>query len=594
MKKTIPRAIRLIFTYTPGYTICSIILVLILGILPLATLYIMKLIVDTVTAGIVSPDKNLIIQELTILLVAAAVLTLASTSGRALSSYITEVQSMIMNDRISDLIHSQSLKMDLSYYENAEYHNTLHRAQMNGPSRPGKVVQDIVQIAQNGISIVAVGSFILSFSPFAGLVLIGASLPAVGLKIWYSHRIYDLSLSQTEMERKSNYYHQVLTFSGYANELRLFHSGGFFRKKYSSLRLSIRYARLALSRSRFIWDTLTQGIITVAVFGSFMVIAFSTIKGETTLGNMVVFFSGFQMCTGYIQSIFTSLNALYEDHLFLTNLFDFFDLKPAISSPDNPVSLPVSIQEGIFMSGVNFSYPGTQKMVLSDVSIRLPKGSVTAFVGENGAGKSSLIKLLCRLYLPDAGSISVDKIPLEKVDPEEWQKKISIMFQDYVRYQLTARENIWIADTSQDLGTKEIENAAQESGADNFIRKLPEQYNSLLGRYFTRGQELSTGQWQKVALARTFFRNAEIVILDEPASSLDALAEAEIFNRFKEIIKGKTAILISHRFSTVMMADYIYVLKDGKIIEEGTHSHLLAMNGQYSRMYHAQVDRYNG
>lgn len=591
-KKNIPRALSLIFTYTPWWTTASIILIFILGLLPLASLYIMKLIVDTVTAGINAPGTDLILHQLTVIIVLAAILAMCTTAGKALLSYITEVQSLTMTDRISSLIHAHSLQMDIAYYENPEYHNTLHRAQMDGPSRPGKIVNNLVQIGQSCISLAAVGSLVLSFSPLAGFILLGAALPAAGLKVWYSHKTYDLTLSQTELERKSTYFHFILTNPIFAKELRLFSSGSFFEEKFNSVRLSIRRARLQLSRSKAFWDTLAQGCITVAVFGSFMVIAEMTLKGETTLGTMVVFFFGFQMCTGFIQIIFGSLNALYEDNLFLSNLFDFFDLKPAISSPENPTPLPTHMQKEITVSGVHFTYPGTDNIVLSDISLTIQKGSITAFVGENGAGKSSLVKLLCLLYQPDTGSISIDGIDMRTIDPDEWRRKISVVFQDYIQYHLNARENIWISDITQDPCSSRIEVAAEESGADRVIKNLPEGYGTILGRFFTRGQELSIGQWQKIALARAFFRDADIVILDEPASFLDSLAEAEIFSRFKEIVKGKTAILISHRFSTVKMADYIYVLKEGRIIEEGSHDHLLAKNGHYAEMYHAQADLY--
>lgn len=592
MKNNIPRAVGLIFSYAPWWTAAGIILIIILGLLPLATLYIMKLLVDTVTAGIIAPDKEIVLQQLTFILLAAALLAFFTTAGRALSSYVTEVQSLIVTDRITDQIHEHSLKLDLAYYENAEYHNTLHRAQGDGPSRPGRVIRNMVQVVQNCISLCAVSTVILSFSPLAGLVLIGAALPAAFLKIWYSHKTFDLSLSQTEMKRKSSYFYNILTFSLYAKELRLFESGSFFREHYSLLRLAIRRAQLALSRSKAMWDTLAQCCITIAVFGSFMVIAGMTIRGETSLGDMVVFFSGFQMCIGYIQSFFNSLNALYEDNLFLTNFFDFLDLKPEISPPDNPVPLPGQIEHGIIVSGLSFTYPGTNKEVLSNISFQLPKGSVTAFVGENGAGKSSLIKLLCRLYLPDKGQILVDGIDLSHVHPDEWRKKISAVFQDYIHYQLSVLENIWIADTHHEPSPTRLDEAAHKSGADKVIQSFPRGYETMLGRFFSQGAELSIGQWQKIALARAFYREAEIVILDEPASSLDALAEAEIFSRFQRIIEGKTAILISHRFSTIMMADNIYVLKEGKIIEEGNHHQLLSKDGLYSEMFHAQVKMY--
>jgi len=307
---------------------------------------------------------------------------------------------------------------------------------------------------------------------------------------------------------------------------------------------------------------------------------------------MVMYFMGFQLCIGYIQSVFSSMGALYEDQLFLRNFFLFLDLRPAIAVPAKPVPVPSPIQKGVRIEGLSFSYPGAEKPVLSNVNLTLHKGEVIAIVGENGAGKSTLIKLLSRLYAPDAGTIAVDGIDLKHTDPEEWRRHISVLFQDFVQYQITASENIRLADIRRPAGLFEVECAAQQSGADGVIKDLPDGYSTVLGQYFTGGRELSVGEWQKIALARAFFRDADIVILDEPSSSLDALAEQELFRKFREIIHGRSAILISHRFSTVLMADHIYVLEHGTIVEDGTHTELMARNGLYATMFHAQADPY--
>jgi ATP-binding cassette, subfamily B, bacterial len=592
MKKNVPRALRLVFRYTPGWTSANILLVIILGLLPLASLYVLKLLVDTVTMGITLDDKTMIADQLILILILAAAIALITACCRALSSYITEVQSVILTDRISDLIHSHSVSLDLTFYENAEYHDSLHRAQTDGPSRPGKIVNDLVQFGQSCISITVVGALILSFSPVAGIILIAAAIPATLLRFWYSQKTYALSLRQTEMERKSSYFHQLLTSNYPAKEIRLFNIGPFFRYQYSNLRNAIRHARLALSRSRAQWDIVSQGFITIAIFGSFAVIAFKTLEGVITLGDMVMYFAAFQLCIGYIQSIFSSMNALYEDQLFINNFFMFLDLKPAITVPANPVPVPSPIQNEVRIEGVTFTYPGSEKPVLSNVNLTLHPGEVIALVGENGAGKSTLLKLLTRLYAPDSGTISVDGISLEHTDPEEWRCHISALFQDFVRYQITANENISLADSSSLAGESAIKNAAHQSGADEVIGKLPEGYDTVLGHYFTGGQELSTGEWQKIALARAFFRDTDIVILDEPSSSLDALAEKEIFLKFREIIQNRSAILVSHRFSTIMMADHIYVLDNGTIAEDGTHAELMMKNGCYAEMFRAQADPY--
>ncbi|MCX6689174.1 MAG: ABC transporter ATP-binding protein [Methanoregula sp.] len=592
MKTAIFRAIHLVFTHAPGLTLLTLLLIVIQGLLPLAALYVMKLIVDTITAGIVSADKTPVVTQILLLLCAAAGIALLIAICRAVASYTTEVQSLVLTDIITDQIQEQSIRLDLAYYENPAYHDSLHRAQMEGPSRPAKIVNDIVQICQNSISVCAIGGIILAFSPIVGIVLIGAAIPAALVRVWYSRRLYELRIRQTEAERKSRYYHLMMTDTWHAREIRQFGLGSLFRERYRMLQNSLRTARLAISRSRAIGETLTQGLITVAVFGSFTVIALMAVNGTISLGDLVMFFMGFQLCIGYTQSIFGSMNALYEDQLFLRNLFSFLDMEPQIAVPKNPVPVPAPIEEEIRFTDVTFTYLGAARPALSNVNLTLHKGEIIALVGDNGAGKSTFIKLLCRLYDPVHGTIAIDGLDLKKIDPEDWRRHTTVLFQDYVRYHLSARENIWMGNVSLPSDTPRVESAAHEAAADIVIKKLPDTYASLLGKLFAGGQELSTGEWQKIALARAFFRDADIVILDEPASSLDALAEAEIFHRFRELVKDRTAILISHRFSTVLLADHIYVFDLGKIIEHGTHLELMSQNGHYAEMFRAQAEPY--
>ncbi|MDD1701599.1 MAG: ABC transporter ATP-binding protein/permease [Methanoregula sp.] len=592
MKAATLRAIHLVFTHAPGLTSLTILLTVFQGLLPLAALYVMKLIVDTATVGITSADKAPIITHLLFLLVVAAGIALLVAICRSVASYITEVQSLVLTDIITDQIQEHSLRLDLAYYENPSYHDSLHRAQMEGPTRPSRIVGDLVQIGQNCISVGAVGVFILAFSPVVGIVLIGAALPAALVRTWYSRRLYELRIRQTEAERQSQYYHWMMTDTYHAQEIRQFGLGQILRERYRTLQDSLRKARLAISRSRAIWETLTQGFITVAIFGSFTVIALMAVKGTISLGDLVMFFMGFQLCIGYTQSILSSLNALYEDQLFLRNFFAFLDLKPRVAVPKDPVPVPTPVRQEIRFEDLTFTYPGAVDPALVGVNLTLRKGEVIALVGNNGAGKSTFIKLLCRLYDPVQGRITVDGLDLKKTDPEDWRRHITVIFQDYVRYQLSARENIWMGDINRSLDTPRIEKAARQAAADTVIGRLPNEYASLLGKLFSGGHELSTGEWQKIALARAFFRDAEIVVLDEPASSLDALAEAEIFHRFRELVKGHTAVIISHRFSTILLADQVYVIDHGKIIEHGTHAELMAKNGKYATMFRAQADLY--
>jgi len=305
-----------------------------------------------------------------------------------------------------------------------------------------------------------------------------------------------------------------------------------------------------------------------------------------------MYFMAFQLGLGFIQTILGALARLYEDNLFLTNFYQFLDLKPAILSPDNPLPVPEPLTQSVAFENVHFSYPGGKKDVIAGISLTLHAGEVIALVGENGSGKTTLVKLLCRLYDPDEGKITVNGIDLRDVDPVAWRKKISVIFQDYVHYYLSAAENIWVGDIEQEQDPDHITAAAEHSGADPVICSLPDGYHTKLGHWFSDGQELSEGEWQKIALARAFFRNSGIVILDEPTSSLDPLAEAELFRNFRNLLEGRSAVIISHRFSTVQMADRIYLLDKGRIIEQGSHEDLLRLNGRYSFLFRTQAEHY--
>lgn len=525
-------------------------------------------------------------------ILAAIMLSLITASIKATSSYVTEIQALELTDKITDLIHSQSITLDLIYYENPFYQDNLHRAQAEGATKPGKIVTDLVQILQNGISITAIGSLILSFSPIAGVILVCSAIPALVTRLWNSHRMYTLNVEQTELNRKSQYYHFLLTHTYYAKENRVFSLGSFFRELYNSVRTLIRHSRLQVSRSRAFWEIITQGLVAISIFGTFTVIALMTLNGNITLGDMVMYFMGFQMCMNYLQSIISSLTMLYDDHLFIRDFFQFLDLKPDISAPEKPEALPNGKIEEIQVKSLSFTYPDAHKPALHDISFTIRRGEVIAFVGENGAGKSTLIKLFCRLYLPGSGTITADGIDINQLDPVFWRRRLSVLFQDYIRYQLTVEENIRVGDIEGCHESGRVKQAAEKAGADPFIQKLPQQYQTMLGKFFSGGQDLSIGEWQKIALSRAFFRDAEFILLDEPASSLDAKAEAQIFQKFREIIQNKTAIIISHRFSTVRIADHIYMIEEGKIVEHGSHTDLMIHNGRYAEMYRSQADLY--
>jgi ATP-binding cassette subfamily B protein len=316
------------------------------------------------------------------------------------------------------------------------------------------------------------------------------------------------------------------------------------------------------------------------------------LQGVITLGDMVMFFQAFQRSLNYLRGMLGGLAALYEDNLFLVNLFEFLDLEPKVKEPVHPVHMPCPIQKGFSFDHISFKYPSGNGKVLKDISLRIEPGEVVALVGANGSGKTTLVKLLCRLYDPLEGAICLDDIDVRQFETTALRREISVIFQDYVKYHLTARENIWLGNIEFPIDCDKIERAAQHAGAAELIDKLPRGYDTTLGKWFKGGKELSIGEWQKIALARAFLRNAQMVVLDEPTSSLDAKAEFEVFANFRQLLNGRSALIVSHRFSTVRMADRIYVFDAGRIIESGTHDQLMNNGGQYAFYFEKQAQHY--
>jgi ATP-binding cassette subfamily B protein len=432
---------------------------------------------------------------------------------------------------------------------------------------------------------------LFSFNVLLTLVLLCAALPSGLVRLIFARRSFNLEQTLTEKERKAWYYHFLMTDPAPAKELRLFHLGPLFRQRFQELRRLLRERRLAFKGTRAWMDFLTQTLAACAVFGSLIFMALQALNRTITLGSLVIYYQGFQLGLNAFQALLRGLAGLYEDNLFLDHFYRFLDLKTKQPRPLQPRTLTTSVHEIVF-DGVGFAYPGGKGKVLEDIHITLRKGEVIALVGENGSGKTTLIKLLCRLYDPQVGGITVDGIDLRELEPEAWKGRISVLFQDYSHYFLSAAENIGLGRVEALQDQERIREAARFSGADPVIHRLARGYDTPLGPWFEGGQEISSGEWQKIAAARAFFRQAEITVLDEPSSALDPLAEADMFSRFKEMIEGKTAILISHRFSTVQMADRIYVLEKGRIIEQGTHEALLDRQGRYAAMFEAQARRY--
>jgi len=586
------RAIGFVWQASPNWTLASLALLILQGTLPLLALYVMKLIIDAVAFSLTAPDKVAAFRNVGLLIACAAGVALLNAFLQLMAGLVKDAQSVSVTDHMYDVLHTKSVEVDLEYYENPHYLDTLHRAQQEGPFRPAHIVNGLTQFGQNGISLVAMAGLLLSFYWGVAVVLFIAVVPGILVRIRYSGKMYLWQRERTGIERKTHYLNWILTGDAHAKEVRLFALGDLFIQQFSSLRKMLRREKIEITRKRSIADFMAQAGAIIPLFGAFGFIAYRTVMGAITLGDMVMYFRAFQMGMGYLRDMLGSMATLYEDNLFLSNLYEFLDLEPKLREPLHPHPVPHPMRQGIVFDRVCFKYPSGRGKVLDDISLSIAPGEVVALVGDNGSGKTTFVKLLCRLYDPTEGNITLDGVDFRQYSTASLRREISVIFQDHVRYHLTARENIWLGNIERPAAQEQIVAAARDSGADDLIARLPKGYDTILGKWFEDGEELSIGEWQKIALARAFLRDAQIIALDEPASSLDVKTEYEVFRRFRQLFRGRSAILISHRFSTVRMADCIFVFDEGRIVERGSHDQLIQLGGKYADLFEKQAKYY--
>lgn len=604
------RALRFVWTASRGWTIANTSLLVVQGLLPVASIYLLRLLVDAVVAAVAGPPAVGAVRYdvFTVLLAAGAVMLLSGltrTAGRVVS----REQGRRVTDHMHSVIHHKAVAVDLEFYENAAYQDSLHRAQEEASFRPAIIVNALTGMAQNAISLVGVAWLLLAFSWPVLLILVAATVPGMLARLVYSRRQYIRERALTERERSASYYNYLLVGKEHAKEVRMFEVGRLFIERFQSLRSELRRIRLSIDSAAAVFYSLAHVISTVLVFSAYFWVARDAVAGRVSVGEFVMFYHAFQRGQGFLQSVLDGVSNLYENNLFLTNLYEFLDIPTRTAvEPAGLPAVPVEFDHDLSASvpppsrgstapslrfeNVWFSYPGTERTVLKGVDLSIPAGGVTALVGLNGAGKTTLVKLLCRLYELDRGRILMDGVDIRTVDPQQLRRRIGVIFQDFARYQLPARDNIWFGDVGRRPDPRELERAARQAGVHEAIASLPQGYDTILGRLFQNGHELSIGQWQKTALARAFFRDTEMVVLDEPTSAMDPMAEYELFAAFRDILNGRSALLISHRMSTVRMADQIYVMQDGVIVEQGSHADLMSVEGTYAELFEMQARSY--
>ena len=585
--------LRLVWSISPGWTIVNVVLAVVQGLLPMLGILLLAMIVNEVQKDIGTTDTLAAFRKVGVLILLAALVGLITALARSIATLATEAQAQVVTDHVADLLHSKSIAVDLQYYENSQYYDLMHRAQQEAPYRPMSIIQNLMQVGQGVVTVGAMLVLLLSLSWVIGLIVLLAALPSAIFRLSFSGKLYRWQREATPTDRQSSYLHYLLTDGTHAKEIRIFSLGTYFRDWYRVLRKTLRRERLSITGRRSVADFASGAIATLAVFGTFAYIARRTIEGSMKMGSMVAYYAAFQTSLSALQSVLTGFAALYEDNLFMTYFHEFLALEPTIEEPAEPRPMPRPISHGIIFDDVSFQYPGTARTAIDGISLAVRPGEVVALVGTNGSGKTTLVKLLCRLYNPQGGAITIDGIDLREFSTMDLRREISVIFQDYAQYQLSVRKNIWVGNIDRpDDDTAAIIEAARQAGADEVINSLANGYDTPLGKWFADGEELSIGEWQKVALARAFYRDAGILVLDEPTSALDPVAELMVFERIREMARDRAVILISHRFSTVYQADRIYILDKGRVVESGAHAELMELDGVYRRMYEVQARAY--
>jgi ATP-binding cassette subfamily B protein len=468
----------------------------------------------------------------------------------------------------------------------------LQNARRQADTSALNIVNSMLQMLQQTITLITLLALLITFSPWLAVIGVASAIPAFLAQSQYAERAFRVVTRRAPEARLLNYLEMLLTGNDTVKEIKLFGLGAPLLKRYQELFTRFYEEDRAIAKQKTVaglgWGLLSN----LAYYGSYAWIVLRTVAGRITLGDMTMFLTIFRQSQGSIRSLLDSLNRLYESNLFLDNLVNYLELEPSLTTPANGHVAPAPLQHGLEFKHVTFRYPGCDTDVLRDINLQIRPGEHLALVGLNGAGKTTLIKLLTRLYDPTEGQILLDGVDLRQYDLGSLHQRFGVIFQDFVRYQFTVRENIGFGQVDALDDHERIVTAADRGGAIPLIESMPDSYDTMLGRRWEKGLELSGGQWQKIALARAFMRKAEVLVLDEPTSALDAEAEYDVFRRFGELMHGRIAVLISHRFSTVRMADRIAVLSGGNLIELGSHAELMALDGAYARLFNLQAQGY--
>ena len=583
------KALGLVWQTSAVLTLAIALFTLIGGLLPAAIAYVGKLIVDSVVlasrSGLLS-DRNLALSYVGIEAVLIMVLA-AAQKGLNVSQSLLRV---LLGQRVNVLILEKALTLELAHFEDSEFYDKMTQARSQASSRPLSLISRIFGLGQSALTLLTFSGLLLNFSIWAVIVLVLAAIPSFIAETRFSEHAFRLFRWRSPETRQQHYLETLLAREDYAKEVQLYQLGEMLLKRYRNIFNRLYDEDRNLTIQKGFWGYLLGLLSTGAFYAAYAWIVMEAIAGKISLGEMTMYLVVFRQGQSTFAAALTSIGGMYEDNLYLANLYEF--LEQPIPKSEGKITKGIE-HDGIRFENVSFCYPESQEPVLKNISLHLQHGEKLAIVGENGSGKTTLIKLLTRLYIPSSGRILLDGVDLNDWDIDVLRKRIGVIFQNFVQYQFTVGENVGVGDVDRLNDDQEWEIASEKGMAKPFINNMPKKFGTQLGRWFKGGQELSGGQWQKIALSRAFMRSqADILVLDEPTAAMDAEAEMNIFNHFRALTKNQMVVLISHRFSTVRMADKIIVMADGSITEEGSHEQLLAADGRYAHLFSLQAAGY--
>lgn len=585
----LPAFFRLVWQTSKSLTLLNAALRILRSMIPVSILYVGKLIIDHVIAlSNGSSIDTIYLWELVAIEFALAFLS------EALARFTTLTDSLLGDlfaNHTSVLIMQHAATLDLDQFEDSAFYDKLERARQQTVGRTVLLSQVLNQV-QDIITIGFLAAGLVAFNPWLILVLFVAVLPSFMGESYFNDRTYSLNRRQTPERRELDYLRYIGASDESAKEVKLFNLSDFIIDRFKFLSDKFFRDNKKISVNRSLWGTAFSLLGTVGYYGAYVYIILKTIEGELTIGDLTFLAGSFRQLRTLLEGILSRFTTVAQGAVYLNDFFDFFEIRPGIVPNKNSRPFPKPIKQGFRLEKVGFKYANSEKWAIRNLNITLNAGEKLALVGENGAGKSTLVKLITRLYDPSEGRIMLDGYDLKEYDLLELRKEIGVIFQDYIRYQMTVSQNIAVGNISQKENRSKIVDSAKQSLADPVVQALPGKYDQALGKRFNQGVELSGGEWQKIALARAYMKEAQVLILDEPTSALDSRAEFEVFQRFAELTQSKTAILISHRFSTVRMADRILVLDKGEMLEMGSHEDLLKNEGRYAELFNLQAMGY--